>query len=348
MGIWLLMETNIFQLITGHIYVCRDISRTLPFLIAYPSIRFFNSQTEKKRNIYDFAGFLISVVPAFVIITLRYVMLIDMQDSFLWFIGIYILATAAVLVIMAVDNALYCSRTGKSNKLRYLYAGGVIFMACGLLDLARYYMAGRVTERIGVFTRAGSAIFSVLMLVEFLRWWMKDNADMERDRFVNRALQYALSSNSPDYNIRSILAFLGKELEAHRVFIFEDQKNGKFKGTYEWYAEGAESSSLEMMYLSTGDIVDKIYDEFNKNDHRLIIRNPEMFKNSIPGFYNMLKTNNVTNMIIGPLEVGGNLFGVCGVVGVPQKNLEAISDIINLITYFLAQLVLQRERQLLL
>ena len=344
-GIWFLIDTNIFQLITGHIYVCRDINKTLPFMLAYPSICLINSLTEKKRRVYKHLGFFITLVPILGITNLRYTLKIDMLDSYLWFIIAYLVAGMMVAVIMAVENALYCNRTGKKNKLRYLYIAGGVFVVCGAMDLIQLLMAGRITDNHGIFTRFGAVIFAALMLLAFLRWWMKDNAAVERDRFINRALQYALSSDSPDANIRSILAFLGKELEAKRLFIFEDQKNGKYRGTYEWYREGAESFDLTMMYLSSEDIIDKIYDEFNKNDHRLIVRDPEAFRNSIPGFYNMLKTNKVENMIIGPLEAGGHLFGVLGVVEAPQKKLESISEIINLISYFLAQLVLEREEQ---
>ena len=345
MGIWLLIDTNIFQLITGHIYVCRDISRTLPFMLAYPSIVLLNSATEKKRRVYNYVGFFITAVSVFGIITLRYACKIDMLDSFLKFFIAYAVAALAVIAVMSAENTLYCNMTGKKNKLLYHYVGGGIFVLCGILDLIQFIMAGRITDNHGIFVRLGAVIYAALMLLAFLRWWMKDNAAMERDRFINRALQYALSSNSPDANIRSILAFLGKELEAKRLFIFEDQKNGKYRGTYEWYREGTESFDLEMMYLSSEDVIDKIYDEFNKNDHRLIVRDPEIFRNSIPGFYNMLKTYKVANMIIGPLEAGGHLFGVLGVVGAPQKKLDSISEIINLISYFLAQLVMEREEQ---
>ena len=344
-GIWLLVSTNIFQLITGHIYVCRDINRIMPFLIAYPTICFINSLSEKKRELYNHLGFWLSIVSSFGIVALRYVMGIDMMDSFPWFAGGYIIIGLLILAIVILDNAIYCRRTGKRNRLRYHYAIGSMVVVCGFLDIVGYFMAGRTTERFGLFTRIGITVYVVIVLIEFLRWWMKDSAAIERDRFINRALQYALSSNSPDANIRSILAYLGKELDAKRIFIFEDQKNGKYKGTYEWYREGEKSFSLEMMYLSSKDIVDKIYNEFNKNDHRLIVRNPEEFRNSIPGLYSLLKTNKIDNMIVGPLEIGGNLFGVCGVVGATSKKLESVSEIINLISYFLAQLVLQREEQ---
>ena len=344
-GIWLLIDSNILQLTTGYLYVCRDIRLILPFMLAYPGICSFHSQTEKKRPIYRHLAFFISLISATGIVNLRYLAGIDMLDSFSKFIMAYAIAAMAVLVVMSVENTIYCRRTGKKDGMKYLYAGGIIFIVCAIPDLIQYMSSGGIGNNSGVFIRLGSAIYALIMLGVFIGWWMKDNAAIERDRFINRTLQYALSSESPDANIRSILAFLGKELDAKRLCIFEDQRNGKYRGTYEWYGEGEEPSGIEMMYLSSEDISGKIYEEFNKNDHRLIVRNPERYKNTIPGFYNLLMTHNLNNLIIGPLEVGGKLFGVCSVIGAPQKKLESVAEIINLISYFLSQLILQRENQ---
>ncbi|MBO6197109.1 MAG: GGDEF domain-containing protein [Butyrivibrio sp.] len=344
-GIWFLIDTNILQLTTGYLYVCRDIRLILPFMLAYPGICSFHSQTEKKRPIYRHLAFFISLISATGIVNLRYLFRIDMLDSFSKFIMAYAIAAMAVLVVMSVENALYCRRTGKKDGMKYLYVGGVIFIVCAIPDLIQYMSSGGIWDNSGVFIRLGSVIYALIMLGVFIGWWMKDNAAIERDRFINRTLQYALSSESPDANIRSILAFLGKELGAKRLCIFEDQRNGKYRGTYEWCREGEEPFGIDMMYLSSEAISGKIYEEFNKNDHRLIVRDSERYKNTIPGFYNLLKTHNLNNLIIGPLEVGGKLFGVCSVIGAPQKKLESVAEIINLISYFLSQLILQRENQ---
>ena len=193
--------------------------------------------------------------------------------------------------------------------------------------------------------RFGLVLFIFILMGQFLKWWTKDQADVERDRFINRALQYAVSSNSPDESIKAMIGFLGKELEPKRLFIFEDQKNGKYRGTYEWFREGEESAGFELMYLPYEGLVDKLYYEFNNNNHRLVIDKPEEYKSMIPPLYNLFMTNHVENMILAPLEVGGHIFGVCGLINAPQKTISMQADIINLVSYFLAQLVLQREEQ---
>ena len=188
------------------------------------------------------------------------------------------------------------------------------------------------------------SVLMVIFVACFLRWWKKDYAAKERDRFINRAIQYAVSSNSPEENIRMMIRFLGKELGAMRIFIFEDQKNGKYHGTYEWFDDELESASLELMYLPYNGLVDVILDECEKNNY-LIISSPEACKHTIPSLYDLIKTSDIDNMVLGPLEVSGNIFGLCGVIDVPKDRLEEIAEIITLISYFISQLIMQREEQ---
>jgi GGDEF domain-containing protein len=184
-----------------------------------------------------------------------------------------------------------------------------------------------------------------VLIVNFIIWWKKDYKAKERDRFINRAIQYAVASNSPEENINSMIRFLGKELSAMRIFIFEDQKNGKYRGTYEWFDEELEATSLELMYVPYDGFIDKILEAFEDNNNRLIIGSAESCKTSIPSLYDFIKTNDIDNVVLGPLEFRGTTFGVCGVTDVPKNQLEDVAEIIRLISYFIAQLIMQREEQ---
>ena len=189
------------------------------------------------------------------------------------------------------------------------------------------------------------AIFMLVFFANFLIWWKKDYAAKERDRFINRAIQLAVSTNSPEENVRSIIRYLGKELKAMRSFIFEDMKNGKYRGTYEWYDEELESASLELMYLPYAGLIDKILESFEENKNYLIAESPESCMNSNPSLFNLMKTNDIDNMVLGPLEVNGNIIGIIGVINVPKQRLEDTAEIITLISYFITQLIMQREEQ---
>lgn len=345
MGIWLLVDTNFLQIISGTIYVWRDISMTILFLTAYPLMSFVNSMTRLKRGIYVHLSFFLSVGALAFLMISRYSYGVDMIETYSKALIVYIALLLLMIVIMLAENSYYCRMLGTKSSFRSFYLGVTVLLVCGAGDLIIYFFKPVKDDSFGNLTRIAMTVFVVIMLIRFLTWWTRDHKEVERDRFINRALQYAVSADSPENNIRSLLRFLGTEFEARRIFIFEDQKNGKYRGSYEWFADGQHSLSLDMMYVPFHGVIDDLYDAFNKNDHKLIIRNIEDYKAANPAFYNVLSTNHVDNMVLSALEVNQQLIGVVGVVGAPEKSLEAIAEIISLISYFLAQLILQREEQ---
>ncbi len=344
-GVWLLIDTNVMQLLTGNVYIWRALGRVLPFMYAYPFIIFLNSLMKNRRGIFELAGFWLSVSFTFGIILCRYLFNFDMIFSFPRFLIGYLVLFTALVSAMIYENASYCAENRIKYDFRFLYTGMAVFMACVFIDLAIFFIRFHEVEAQRIFTYFGMIIFVVDMLVEFFRWWMRDQEAVERDRFINRALQYAVSSNSPEVSIKSIIKFLGTELNAERFLIFEDQKNGKYKGTYEWTKDGLETASIELMYLPFEGLVDKMYSEFIENGNKLVIENAGSHKSSNPELYNLMKTYHIENMVFGPLEVRGNIFGACGLIGASEESLEEIAEIISLISYFLAQLILQREEQ---
>ncbi len=345
LGLWGLVDTNVIQLLTGRIYTFRFLYVVLPFLVSYPLICFVNSITQRRRLIYRHLAFIISTAFLIFIPFVRYVVGLDLANIFFRIMALEIFLSVSLVAGIIIDDRIYCARKGIRMGIRNVIPGMIALGICLILDVARFVLKVRISDNNAIFTRFGLLIFIFILMGQFLNWWTKDQEAIERDRFINRALQYAVSANSPDVNIMSMIGFLGKEFQAARVFIFEDQKSGKYRGTYEWYDENHDPASIELIYVPIEGIVDRVYEEFNRNNHRLIVDDPENFRTTIPSFYNLLKSNHITNMVIAPLEIGNNIFGVCGVSGVPQGSLESIAEIMDLISYFLAQLILQREEQ---
>ena len=345
MGVWLLIDTNFLQLLTGTVYVWRDIRLTILFFAGYPLVSFLNSMTRLKRGIYLHISFFLSIGGLAVLLLLRYAAGIDMHISHSKIMIVFVALMLLLIVIMLTENSRYTRMLGTKSSFRAFYIGVTVLLACGAGDIIIYLVQPAKRDTFGGLTRIAMTLFMVIMLIRFMTWWTRDHKEVERDRFINRALQYAVSSESPENNIRSLIRYLGTEFEARRIFIFEDQKNDKYRGTYEWFAEGQESLSLELMYVPFHGLIDDLYGAFKKNDQKLIVRNIEDYRNANPAFYNVLSTNHVDNMVLAALEVNQNLIGVVGVVGAPEKSLEGVAEIISLISYFLAQLILQREEQ---
>ncbi len=344
-GMWLFIDTNVMQVFTGSIYAWRGMSKVLPFLVGYPLIAFFNSLTVRKRKIYQHISFWMSIFFEIALIGSRYLLNMDMAYSFSLFLIPYIVLVMLIMLIIANDNAHYCRVNGLAIEIRSIYFIIIFVLGCGLLDLIKDFTDQTFTDVQGIYTRAGMVIFVVYMNFKFLKWWTKDHAQIMRERFINHALQYAVSSDSPEHNIKAMLNFMGTELEADRIFIFESQINGTFRGSYEWCRDGLKPESVELIHLTYEGVLDKLYKRYLDNGRKFIVNDIEQFKSTDPYFYDILKNYKIENLVTGALEINGKFMGICGVSGAPEDKLTDISEIINLISYFLSQLILQREEQ---
>ena len=344
-GFWLLIDTHIMQLLTGYIYIWRDLHRTVIFLAVYPIIGYCNSITRLKRNIYLHISFWISVLSLALEISLRYLAGIDMVETFIYFVVFIVAATLIIIIVMFADNIRYCHSQGIKTGFKDYYVGMLIFIGCIFVDLVIYILRLNRDDSYGAFSRVGLVTFVMISLIQFLRWWTRDRAGIERDRFINRALQYAISSNSSEDSIKSMLDYMGKELKARRICVFEDQGNGKFHGTYEWYKEGLESGDLEMLYIPYEGYIDELHKSYMANDRKMIIKDPEDIKVAHPAFYSLLKSYNVKNLVGGPLESNGRITGLLAFIDTPSDLQEQTSEIVSLISYFLNQLIIKRGEQ---
>ncbi|MCR4762597.1 MAG: diguanylate cyclase [Lachnospiraceae bacterium] len=344
-GSWLLVDTNLMTLLIGRVYFWRALNRLLVLLVGYPCVSFVNSITEQKRDIYLHLAFLENVLIFCTILGLRFFAGVDMMITFSYGVGVMISLSLILTLVCIIDNELYCRSNGIVSRVRSFYPGMIALIICATLDVALFLIRVMWTDSYGIFSRFGLALFVLMSLVQFLRWWTRDRKTIARDRFINRALQYTVSSNSSEESIRSMLDFMGKELHAGRIGIFEEQGNGKYRGTYEWFPEGGCSAGLDLIYLPYEGMVEDLRKTFDANNHNLIINDPEDYRLIHPSLYNLLMANHIKSIVAGPLESKGRLLGVLTFLDVPAEVREETAEIITLISYFLTQLINQREEQ---
>lgn len=344
LGLWSALDTEVPLLITGQIYVSRVLDMFLPFFAGYPFICFISSLTKVKRPTHRRIAFWGTVIPAAALLILRYCFGGDMIHLYIPFFAVYTCMVVLLALKIGSENARYY----REHKLQYAglrinLALGIL-LACGSVDVAMYALHLAASSVHGTFLRFGLALFAAMMLFQFLRWWASEHAAVKRNRFINRALQYAVSANEPEKSIRAQLKYLGTELHAKRTYIFEDQGNGVWHGTYEWFAEGMEPRSPELLDLPYNGLIDELYSIFKQND-RLIVSDREQWRERNPILYETLCANHVERMVVGPLEANGKLIGLFGVDDAPTAKLTEIAEIIRLISFFFAGLVMRREEQ---
>lgn len=344
-GAWLLILTNAFQLISGHIYLIRSLNRFLVLMCGVPLICFFNSLTKKKRRIYPLIELITCVLSIILITVLRYFFDIDMMHSFQRVLIVYILILIIVTVTMLTENELYCRSIGTHTGLKYYYFGISVFVVSALIDYAMYYQRKLFGNTYGAITSFGTFILIPMVMIRFIRWWTKDRQVVERERFTNRALQYALSSDSPDESIRLMLKYMGEEFKCKRVIVFEDVHNGKFNGKYAWFDNNLEKRSVDLLYVPYKGIVDEVLNSYKAGGNRYIINDPDNIKDVNNSLYNILMEYDVKTLVANPLEVDGVVTGILLFLDIPADLTEEASSVATLTSYFLSQLILRRDDQ---
>ncbi len=316
-GLWLLSAMPVAQAITGNIFSWRVINRLFVMMLPYPFVRFFNSNTKQKRRIYEYLAFLATFGIVAAIIGLRYYAEVDMVDSYVPF---EILATATVFILISVllaDDAIYCKNNDIPIQNNGVYVALVEMFLCCVFELVVYFF-GLWQHHFGYFIRIGMVLFITTVMAQFVNWWMRDQAAVDRDRFINRSIQVALATNNPAESIRILLEYIAKELGAKRAFIFEDMGKEKFKATYEWFAEGLDPMPKEGITLKYEDCENQFYqkmDTIGQND------------------------------AFGTIKTGDQIIGFLGVTDVHEDHVKSLDEIMSIMAYFFAQFINQRKEQ---
>ncbi|MBR3308188.1 MAG: diguanylate cyclase [Lachnospiraceae bacterium] len=344
-GNWLLVDSNVPILLTGHMSFWRVINRTVVLTIPYPAVRFFNSITRTKRPGYEYMAFFISLISIPAAICIRIFAGVDMMVSFFPILTVIIIAMAVIMALIYLDDQRYCRKNGTATAFREYYPGMICLLVCIFIDIVIFFLQLRVRVSYGNFSRIGAALFVLLTLLSFLSWWTRDRASIEKDRFINRSMQYAMSSDNPEDCIRYMLDYMGKELETESVSIFEDQGNGRFRVTYDWHRDEHKSKGSDLLYLPFRGFVDEFYRSISPEQRSLVIKDPEEYRTSSPGLYELLKKYKVKTLVAGPLEYNGKLRAVIIFQDAPVELLDTIAEIPGLSSYFLISMLSQKEEQ---
>ena len=345
LGTWLFIDTNVLHLLFGHIYLWRGISRIVIAFLGYPLVAFINSLTKTRRTIYLRIAFWSNVVFLASVIGFRYLSGSDMIRYFDFALISYYSCLVILILVLLVENFIYCRANNLSIGLNNLYIGLILYMGCAGVDVVLSFFNIRSGDDYGTFTRIGTVTFIILLLMQFISWWNGDQYDIERERFINKALHYSIASASPEKSIMSMLEYVGSKLGAKRVLVFEQQDSGKYHGTYEWFEEGHLSGSIDLIYLPYDGFIDRIHKACEDNDHKIIVNNVDDIKHAYPELYNLMTANNAHNLVGGALEINRKLHGIIAIIDTPKDQLRQATEIISLIAYFVTQLMMRRDEQ---
>ena len=342
-GIWSLSDIGIPQLHTGVIYACREIVYGIPHLAAFPMIYFITHVTRVKRKLYLYLSFAISIICFGLLIFTRYIFGTDMHTMTVIVYFSYV-SELLMLIVVLVDNELYCRKKKVASNLKYFYYGAAIFVITSFVDIIKYTVGKKVAVGRGSWFRFGLVLFFIFMAFQIYAWWAAEKSSLERDRFINRLLQYVMDSGDPESKLHKVLEYLCEELDADRAYIFEDNRDGTFDNTYEYCAEGVTPEIDNLKGIPFDGVIDVWYREYEKGGH-ILIYDLEKYRAVSENMYNVLKPQNIRTLVTGPLVLEGRYIGFFGVDNPPPERMKDISEIIRLLMYFLSEMISQRDGQ---
>ena len=342
-GLYSICDTGIPQLLTGTTYASRELVYGILNLAGMPLVFFLYSVTKSKRRIFFYLSFLITVLSLGGLTFCRYALGIDLhQVSALLYTsyGLHL----AIFLVMLIDNEIYCRRKKISSNLLYFYIGTGIFIAAASIDMIRYSIDKKGSVGHGSWLRFGLVFFLLFVAFQIFDWWSREKSSLERDRFVNRLLQYIMDAMDTEEKINKVLEYMCEELDADRAYIFEDMRDGTFDNTYEYCAMGVTPQIDNLKGLPYDGVVDVWYQQYMSGGH-VLIYDIEKYREVSMNMYNVLKPQGIETLVTGPLILEGEYIGFFGVDNPPPARMEEISEIIGLLTYFLSELVARRDNQ---
>ena len=248
---------------------------------------------------------------------LRFLADVDIIDIYVPFEIATGIALFTLITILLVDDFLYCRRHALPAQTKGIYVALLEMFICCVIEFIVY--AFKLWEHnFGNFLRVGMVLFITIVMGQFVNWWMRDQASVDRDRFINRSIQVAVASKNPSESIRLLLEYLGKELGGKRAYIYEDMGNERFKATYEWFVEGLDPMPKEGFTLR--------YD-------------------NCEGAFIQKMAAVGDNNAIGTIKSGANIMGFLGVNDVPEERMKGVDELMGIMSYFFAQFINQRKEQ---
>ena len=147
---------------------------------------------------------------------------------------------------------------------------------------------------------------------------------------INEALRSALNYDTPDEQINEFIRFFGKHIGSDWIYIFEDcDKRHATDNTYEWCADGIIPEIDELQNVNM-DIIDWWYEAFSKGES-IIITDVEEIREEHCISYNMLKAQNVKNVVVCPLYYKDEIKGFFGVDNPPKSDYRGLTTFLDMV-----------------
>lgn len=161
------------------------------------------------------------------------------------------------------------------------------------------------------------------------------------EAILNECLQQIFSTTNPEESIEQLMVYIANVFGCDRAYIFEIKEKIYASNTYEWCAESVipQKELLQNVPLSS---IDWWMDLFAENQVT-VIENLENIRNLYPESYAVLKPQNITSLVAGPIKADGQIIGFLGVDNPDKQRMPLVEPFLNVIGYFVSSLLRRRD-----
>lgn len=177
--------------------------------------------------------------------------------------------------------------------------------------------------------------------VDLSAWEQQNRGYEDNETMINEGLRIAMMASMPEDSIEALLEYLGQSLGSDRVYIFEEMEAGTFCNTYEWCADGV-SPEKENLQNVAFHVVSLWYQKFLR-DENVIIKNLDSVRKTDRAVYEYLKPQNIHSLVVSPLVREEKIVGFYGVDNPPEKFLEHITTLLQILGHFIVTLLNRRN-----
>lgn len=163
-------------------------------------------------------------------------------------------------------------------------------------------------------------------------------AILKYEQIINEALRSSLDYETPDEEINEFIRFFGKHIYSDRIYIFEDDcDNHVTNNTYEWCADRI-IPQIDALQGVDMDVIGWWYETFDSGKS-VIIPDVSILEGNHRLSYQILRAQNIKNLVVSPLRYKGEIRGFFGVDNPPEGDYEALTVFLDMIGAVLISLL---------
>lgn len=165
---------------------------------------------------------------------------------------------------------------------------------------------------------------------------------INHEEFITDMIRYASAAESPQHIIRQLIEYIGKRLNSDRAYIFEDNLDGTFSNTYEWYRDGVSKQIDNLQNVPYEGMLDCWFIEYEKS-HIIMIEDMEAYRSISEPLYKLLSAQGIKTLVTGPIEINGKYVGFYGVDNPPLETMHNIAHLIEMTEFVISMMIRLRN-----